>query len=147
MEPKCDENTPCSRCVAVSNTAKVFRQPCYREPLDNVIAFRAGNARAGKTRSEPMSPRWAAEDPLVRDVTLFYPFKAGITASKPSLIIRCRKFIPHPWDVLEEPWTVSTGEVITLQSSPFTCVRGSFLLHGIVSPLLIAVGSMICLPV
>ncbi|GAB1317026.1 Zn(2)-C6 fungal-type domain-containing protein [Madurella fahalii] len=117
----CDENTPCGRCIAVSNTAKVFRQPCYREPLNNVIAFRAGNARAGKIRSEPMVPRWASEDTLVRHVTLFYPFKAAIRASNANLVIQCRKFIPYTWDVLVEPWTISTGDVITLQSSPFTC--------------------------
>ncbi|KAK3347095.1 hypothetical protein B0T25DRAFT_553622 [Lasiosphaeria hispida] len=118
----CDENTPCGRCIAVSNTAKVFRQPCFREPLDSVIAFRAGNARAGRVRSEPMIPRWASDDPTARSVALFYPFKAAnedIGAIR--LTVECRKFIPHEWDVLEEPWSLTTGEIVTLRSSAFAC--------------------------
>ena len=71
-----------------------------------------------------MVPRWAAEDIIVRNVKLFYPFKAATAAANnANLIIQCRKFIPYEWDVLIEPWTIGTGEIIDLQSSPFTCVR------------------------
>jgi hypothetical protein len=119
------DNTPCGRCIAVSNTAKIFQQPCYREPLDNVLAFRAGNARAGKVRSEPMVPRWAAGGTVVRHVKLVYPFKVAAAGGNANLIILCRRFIPSEFDVMVEPWTTGTGETIDLQSSPFTCVCAS----------------------
>lgn len=108
--------------MAVSDATKVLRQPCYREPLDNVITFRAGNARAGKIRSEPMSPQWAAGDTSPRVVTLAYPFKVAGAITDAGLTISCHRFIPHESDVMEEPWTAATGEIVKLKSSPFAAV-------------------------
>ncbi|KAK0735347.1 hypothetical protein B0T21DRAFT_184667 [Apiosordaria backusii] len=119
FKESCDENTPCGRCKIALANAKVYQLPCYREPLDNVIAFRAGNARAGKIRSEPMCPIWASDDPKPRTVILSYPFKAPGSGAGSTLTVQCRQFIPKEWDVLEEPWEIPTGEVITMKSSPF----------------------------
>jgi hypothetical protein len=79
-----------------------------------------------------MAPRWAAEDTVVRSVKLVYPFKAATAGSDADLVIQCRKFIPYEWDVLVEPWAIATGEIITLQSPPFTCVESTLPLHIIV---------------
>lgn len=88
-----------------------------------MIAFRAGNARAGKIRSEPMSPRWAAGDASPRTVTLAYPFKlAGAGSGAAGLTVNSRRFSPHESDVMEEPWTAATGEIVRLKSSPFAAV-------------------------
>jgi hypothetical protein len=61
---KCDENDPCRRCVEVSAKATIFRQPCFREPLDNVIAFRAGNARLGARPLHARLPARLLRDPV-----------------------------------------------------------------------------------
>ncbi|KAH7019025.1 hypothetical protein EDB80DRAFT_699706 [Ilyonectria destructans] len=118
---QCDENTPCARCISIASSAKLFRQPCFREPLDIVIAFRAGNARAGKIRSEPIKPNWSAEDLVLKTATLYYPFlKPGANAGV-YLSIQCRKFLPDRQDVLIEPWALPNGEVVTITSPPYAC--------------------------
>lgn len=95
-----------------------------------MIAFRTGNARAGKIRSEPVSPRWAAGDASPKTVTLAYPFKLAGAGSGAGLTVNCRRFSPHESDVMEEPWTAATGEIVRLKSSPFAAVshRPAFLL-------------------
>ncbi|KAH6981745.1 hypothetical protein BKA56DRAFT_584418 [Ilyonectria sp. MPI-CAGE-AT-0026] len=118
---KCGENTPCRRCTDVANSATHFKQPCFRARLSDVIAFRAGNARAGKTRSKPIKPNWSAEDLGFKTATLYYPFiKRGASAGV-YLSIQCRKFLPDHEDVLEEPWALPSGEVVTIISPPYAC--------------------------
>jgi hypothetical protein len=39
---QCDESTPCGSCTRRATSATLFKQPCYRESLDNVVAFRLG---------------------------------------------------------------------------------------------------------
>ncbi|KAK4171313.1 hypothetical protein QBC36DRAFT_350441 [Triangularia setosa] len=122
FKESCDENEPCGRCIVALANAKVYQLPCYREPLDNVIAFRAGNARAGKRRSEPMSPRWSSDDTSPRTVTLSYPFKRPGAGAEITVTVQCRRFIPYEWDVMEEPWEVpTTGEVVNMKSTLFAC--------------------------
>ncbi|KAK4170968.1 hypothetical protein QBC36DRAFT_350679 [Triangularia setosa] len=122
FKESCDENEPCGRCIVALAKAKVYQLPCYREPLDNVIAFRAGNARAGKMRSEPMSPRWFSDDTSPRTVTLSYPFKRRGVGDEITVTVQCRRFIPYEWDVMEEPWEVpTTGEVVSMKSPLFAC--------------------------
>jgi hypothetical protein len=41
---QCDENTPCGSCTRRAASATLFKQPCYRESLDNVVAFRLGRS-------------------------------------------------------------------------------------------------------
>ncbi|KAH6989585.1 hypothetical protein BKA56DRAFT_728042, partial [Ilyonectria sp. MPI-CAGE-AT-0026] len=118
---QCDENTPCARYLSLENSAKTFRQPCYREPLDAIVPFRAGNARAGKVRSERMQPQWCGIDTAVKTVSLFYPFKARGNAQGFHFSVQCRKFLSREWDVLVEPWTLHDGEIVRLTSTPYAC--------------------------
>ena len=76
-----------------------------------------------------MTPRWAAEDTVVRSVKLVYPFRAATSGSDTGLILHCRKFLPSEWDVLVEPWAIANGEIITLRSPPFTCVESTLPPH------------------
>lgn len=117
----CDQNKPCGRCLIALANAKVFSLPCYREPLENVIAFRAGNSRAGKIRSEPISIRWAGDDISPRVVALSYPFKKQGAGAGLTVTIKCRKFVPYEWDVMEEPWSISPTKSIPMISTPFAC--------------------------
>jgi hypothetical protein len=126
MRVQCDEGNPCGSCERVMNSAIIWKLPCYREKLDRIIAFRAGNARAGKSRSEPLKPRWDASDCDLREVNLFYPFKKGPVTGETGVRIGCRLFRPKDSDVLVEPWTSATGEIVKLQSTPFAIV-GIFL--------------------
>ncbi|KPM41012.1 hypothetical protein AK830_g5517 [Neonectria ditissima] len=91
------------------------------EPLESIIPFRAGNARAGKVRSEPMKPQWCGINTAVKTVSLFYPFKARGSAQDLHFSVKCRKFLPREWDVLVEPWTSHDGEVVRLTSTPYAC--------------------------
>lgn len=117
----CDENTPCARCMTVSGTAKIFKQPCCREKLDDIIAFRAGNSRAGKVRTENVKFRWSSQDCDVKVVELCYPFKDPSAQSELTISVKCRKFIPQAWDILDEPFPTQTGEVMVLRSEPYAC--------------------------
>ncbi|KAL6409292.1 Sat20 [Ilyonectria robusta] len=117
----CDENTPCGRCTAVANRTKLFKQPCFRASLNDVIAFRAGNARAGEAWSKPIRPNWSAEDLVLKTATLYYPFIKPGASTGVYLSIQCRKFLPGHEDVLTEPWALPNGEVVTINSPPYAC--------------------------
>ncbi|KAK4203007.1 hypothetical protein QBC40DRAFT_337852 [Triangularia verruculosa] len=121
FKESCDENEPCGRCTVALTNAKVFRVPCFRVPLDDVIAFRAGNSRTGRTRSEPIYPRWAGDDTRPRTIVLSYPFKKQGAGEGAIVSVQCRKFIPCEWDVMEEPWPLPHGRAITMKSTPFAC--------------------------
>ena len=107
----------------MGQTARIFRQPCSRENLKDIIAFRAGNSRAGKVRSEAVKFVWASDDADLKHVELSYPFKDR--SNKASLKLTCGKFVPRDWDVLTEPWTLEDGKVAILRSTPYACVSST----------------------
>lgn len=137
----------------MENGAKIFRQPCSYETVDNIMTFRpgitkshpsvfpilkkiwkihvssniiVGNSRAGLTRSKFPVVRWSSEDPSSRIIVAQFPFKAAhrIHSSVPSLTLSCRKFVPSPDDVLKEVWESTDSQKMVIDYQPYACVGG-----------------------
>lgn len=116
---KCDENTPCGRCVQVALSRKIFKQPCYRVSLDEVHIFRAGDSDHGQTRCRLPIMQWCP-DRQTKIVQLRWPFKHDV-ANPPILEVECQKFMPRPKDILKEEFVLN-GEVKAVTLPPYACV-------------------------
>lgn len=110
----------------MENTAKIFKQPCCREKLDDIIAFRAGNSRAGKLRSENSRFRWSS-GAEIKVVNICYPFKDPVAQTTSTVSVKCRRFIPQEGDVLHDPQPTQSGQLMILHSDPYACVSNPFL--------------------
>lgn len=53
---QCDENTPGQNRLKMEHTANLMKQPCYREPLDNVVPWRLGNSASTRIFFAQSSP-------------------------------------------------------------------------------------------
>ena len=136
---KCDVTTPCTRCLQVARSAKIFKQPCYRIRLEDVVVFRAGiwdslsllyatqaycigNARAGVSRSKLPNLQWSSADKRLRTIDVQYPFKKTSTLHAPSLTIGCQQFTPSSSDKLSDFWKDKDGEIEEIKFPPYACV-------------------------
>ncbi|KAH7318672.1 hypothetical protein B0I35DRAFT_432678 [Stachybotrys elegans] len=117
----CDLNFPCSNCVRVAESATAFTQPCYHDPLDNVISFRMGNSRANQPQSQLPLLRWAADEQTTRRIYVEFPFLGIPSSCRPRMPVDCRKFVPRDSDILEDVWEGSDGDKLTLTFPPFAC--------------------------
>jgi hypothetical protein len=107
--------------LKVQAAAKIFRLPCKKPTLYNVIPFRPGNARAGVKQCTFPQLVWSYSEPE-RTTYISQDFTVRSFRQVPRLPLRCRRFVPRPSDVLVEPYEASDGEIILVQSPPFACV-------------------------
>ncbi|MCJ1411862.1 hypothetical protein MMC19_005954 [Ptychographa xylographoides] len=101
QEP-CDDYTPCDTCIRKGTIGVIFRQPCYREKLDNVVAFRLGNSTQGQTRGVYPKVNWSVQDTTIRMIDLIYPHAKDKVS--PILTLECRVFVPGSKDVTDLHW-------------------------------------------
>jgi len=87
----------------------------------DVVPFRQGNSRMGKTESRLPKLRWAHEDTEFRKVQLIYSFKIDDGWVRPVLPVECRQFIPDRDEVLKEEWQVD-GVRKEIDLPPYACV-------------------------
>ena len=116
-----DLQTPCENCLKVLGTAKIFKFPCQKPSLHNVVPFRPGNSRAGEKQSTFPQLQWSYSE-RERITYICQDFTFGSSRLVPSMPVRCRRFVHRPSDVLVEPYEASDGEIIFVQSPPFACV-------------------------
>ncbi|RFU31714.1 hypothetical protein B7463_g4608, partial [Scytalidium lignicola] len=115
----CDFNTPCRNCK--NNTkAKIFNQPCCRLNIMDVIPYRRGNSRMGKTESKLPELNWSDKNVELKTIQLVYPFKIDDGCLRPVLEVKCREFNPDPDEVLNEEYQVD-GRLIKLPLPPYAC--------------------------
>ncbi|KAH8804577.1 hypothetical protein F5884DRAFT_796559 [Xylogone sp. PMI_703] len=115
----CDPNTPCRNCKN-NATAPIFNQPCCRDNVMDVMPFRRGNSRMGKTDSKLPKLSWPDENTEVKWVKLVYPFQIDHGRTRPVLKVACRQFNPDPDEVLDEEYNVN-GRSIRLRLPPYAC--------------------------
>jgi hypothetical protein len=106
--------------LKVQATAKIFRLPCKKPTLYNVVPFRPGNARAGEKQSTFPQLVWSYSEPE-RTTYICQDFNVS-SRQVPSMPVRCRRFVPRPCDVLVDPCQAADGEIILVQKPPFACV-------------------------
>ena len=128
---QCDENTPCQNCVKRAASTRVFKQPCYREPLGNVVPFRlsenllldprglvinseTGNAGLGQVRATYPKLQWSNGDLKTVVVSLVPSF--GPHDNIPTVKFKLREFIPGPRDNIDLEW--NSGGLVKTQKMP-----------------------------
>ncbi|KAF7677456.1 hypothetical protein GT037_004315 [Alternaria burnsii] len=91
----CDENTPCSTCIRkLKKGGRIWKQPCYRGWLGNVVAFRLSNSDLGQVRATYPELAWSAEDTKIHKVVFGYAFPRSYDT--PKFVLDCRMFKPTP---------------------------------------------------
>ncbi|KAH0543407.1 hypothetical protein FGG08_002265 [Glutinoglossum americanum] len=113
---QCTEFGTCGTCEESLGTARLFVEPCYREHLSKVVAFRIGNSRMGEKTSEFPRLVWRRGE-SIREVELVYPFDHQFQ-SPPVLKLPVQKFEPKSGDILSEEWQAE-GKVHVVELPPF----------------------------
>ena len=115
---------------------RVFRQPCYRESLGNVIPFRlseeflrgprgleinsrTGNSGLGQTRATYPKLQWSEGNMKAVEISLISSF--GPHDITPAVKFNLRKFNPGPRDNIDFEWN-SGGLVKTLKMPAYAIV-------------------------
>ena len=95
---------------------RVFKQPCYREPIRNVVPFRlgeksfmglrgvdidsrTGSAGLGQVRTTYPKLQWSHGDLKVVDISLLQSF--GSYENTPTVKFKLRNFVPGPRDNID----------------------------------------------
>ena len=97
-------------------------KPCQKLSLHDIVAFRTGNSRAGFKHSVFPQLEWCSDDHELRTIHIRHNFSIRTSHQVPTLALTCRRFIPGPNDVLDEPYEASDGEVTIMRLPPFACV-------------------------
>ncbi|KAL4936360.1 hypothetical protein BDV06DRAFT_227977 [Aspergillus oleicola] len=119
---QCDEGSPCGNCKNVQ-TALIFKQPCERVALKEVMPFRAGNSRTGNIRSTFPQYPWSPVYPQTKEIIIQHPWE-GLADDRdvPLLRLPCRQFIPGTDDCLSESYESADGERMCIEFPPYACV-------------------------
>ena len=113
----CDEVLPCTSCIKVKDSQKVYRGPCIRLDMDVVHTFRAGDGDNGTVKAVLPKYQWSTCG-NIKTIELQWPFR-GATIKVPTLIIDCSEFLPSKEPVAEE--YVVNGVVHTVLFPPWAC--------------------------
>lgn len=118
---------------------RVLKQPCYREPLGNVVPFRlsekscvgqkghqtnsrTGCAGLGQVRATYPKLQWSSGD--LKEVALSLISSLGPHEETPLVKLKLRKFVPGPRDNIDLDWN-SNGLVKTQKLPAYAIVRGN----------------------
>ncbi|UPK95160.1 hypothetical protein LCI18_006095 [Fusarium solani-melongenae] len=112
----CDEKLPCTSCVKVKGSQKVYRGPCIRLNISEVHAFRAGDGDNGTTSAVLPVYNWP-QGGKAQTIKLQWPFRA--TVNTPTFIIKCEEFQPDK-QPLDEEYTAN-GVVCKVTFPPWAC--------------------------
>ena len=85
--------------LKVQATAKIFKFPCKKPTLHDIVPFRPGNARANEKQSTFPQLVWSYSEPE-RTTYICQDFAVISSRQVPSMPVRCRRFVPRPNDVL-----------------------------------------------
>ena len=108
--------------LKVQATAKIFRFPCKKPTLYDVVPFRPGNARAGEKQSTFPQLVWSYSE-LERTTYIRQDFTVRSSRQVPIMPVRCRRFDPRPNDVLVDAFGATDGGIMLVQPPPFACVH------------------------
>lgn len=124
LKEPCGEGSPCPRCLAIVATATVWRSPCFKGRITDVLLFRT------RALSFPNGVRrkqnWASTQKF--EISLYnvgYASNNPPAATRPAVSITCREFSPLPDDVLFKKWT-RYSETVTLDL-PAYAIPGNLL--------------------
>lgn len=109
----CDEGDPCEKCYKITGHARSFREPCYREHLEDTSLIRRCNGREHQEEAEFLAYDWVHDSQLLEMEIIWNLPGYGPIANAPPMHITFRPYSPKrgTLDVAASVWTNKDGEV------------------------------------
>lgn len=117
----CDEGDPCQKCGKIEGHARSFREPCYREHLEDTSIIRRCNGREQQEEAEFLGYDWKPGSPLWEmDILWNLPGYGRILNAQP-MRVAFRSYSPRrgPLDTATSVWTTKEGEVCAIEQPAY----------------------------
>ncbi|EUC48518.1 hypothetical protein COCMIDRAFT_23689 [Bipolaris oryzae ATCC 44560] len=117
----CDEGDPCEKCEKITGHARSFREPCYREHLEDTSLIRRCNGREHQEEAEFLGYDWVYNSQLYEmEIIWNLPGYGPIPNAQP-LRIAFRPYSPKrgPLDVATSVWSNREGQVPTVEQPAY----------------------------
>ncbi|KAL4955934.1 hypothetical protein BDW69DRAFT_159704 [Aspergillus filifer] len=120
---QCDGGLPCNNCKVVE-TQLVYKGPCVRVSIQDLMPFRAGNSRTQQLRSTFPKYKWLSKDQEMKHIFIQHPWHDFFACCDvPLLQLRCRTFVPTQNDYLSETYESPDGKKMTIEFPPYACAN------------------------
>ena len=117
----CDEGDPCQKCNKIEGHARSFREPCYREHLEDTSIIRRCNGREQQEEAEFLGYDWRPGSELWEmDILWNLPGYGRIPNAQP-MRIAFRPYSPRrgSLDTATSVWTTKEGDVRAIEQPAY----------------------------
>ncbi|CAN9459606.1 unnamed protein product [Alternaria alternata] len=117
----CDEGDPCEKCEKITGHARSFREPCYREHLEDTSLIRRCNGREHQEEAEFLGYDWIHNSQLYEmEIIWNLPGYGPIPNAQP-LRIAFRPYSPTrgSLDVATSVWSNRDGQVPSVEQPAY----------------------------
>ncbi|CAO2650932.1 Nn.00g092290.m01.CDS01 [Neocucurbitaria sp. VM-36] len=117
----CDEGDPCQKCEKITGHARSFREPCYREHLEDTSLVRRCNGREHQEEAEFLGYDWIHNSQLYEMEILWNLPGYGLIPNAQPMRITFRPYSPRrgSLDVAASVWSNKQGEVRQLEQPAY----------------------------
>jgi hypothetical protein len=117
----CDEGDPCQKCSKIEGHARSFREPCYREHLEDTSIIRRCNGREQQDEAEFLGYDWTPGSQLWEmDILWNLPGYGRIPNAQP-MRVAFRPYSPRrgSLDTATSVWSTKEGEVCAVEQPAY----------------------------
>ncbi|KAH6618588.1 hypothetical protein C7974DRAFT_32878 [Boeremia exigua] len=117
----CDEGDPCQKCSKIEGHARSFREPCYREHLEDTSIIRRCNGREQQEEAEFLGYDWKPGSQLWdMDILWNLPGYGRIPNAMP-MRVAFRPYSPRRGrlDTASSVWTTKEGDVYAIEQPAY----------------------------
>lgn len=117
----CDEGDPCQKCSKIEGHARSFREPCYREHLEDTSIIRRCSGREQQEEAEFLGYDWKPGSQLWEmDIIWNLPGYGRIQNARP-MRIAFRPYSPRrgSLDTATSVWATKDGEVRAIEQPAY----------------------------
>ncbi|KAF1852076.1 uncharacterized protein K460DRAFT_271932 [Cucurbitaria berberidis CBS 394.84] len=117
----CDEGDPCQKCEKITGHARSFREPCYREHLEDTSLVRRCNGREHQVEAEFLGYDWIHNSQLYEMEIVWNLPGYGLIPNAQPMRITFRPYSPRrgSLDVAASVWSNTQGEVRQLEQPAY----------------------------
>jgi hypothetical protein len=117
----CDEGDPCQKCSKIEGHARSFREPCYREHLEDTSIIRRCSGREQQEEAEFLGYDWKPGSELwTMDIMWNLPGYGRIPHAMP-MRVAFRPYTPRrgSLDTAASLWSTKEGDVCTIEQPAY----------------------------
>ena len=117
----CDEGDPCEKCQKITGHARSFREPCYREHLEDTSLVRRCNGREHQEEAEFLGYDWIHNSQLFEMEILWNLPGYGPIPNAQPMRVTFRPYSPRrgELDMAASVWSNKEGEVTAIQQPAY----------------------------